>query len=195
MINKIREDLKQISDNFINLQAQASTINDIAKIWINALSSGKKIIFCGNGGSAADAQHLSAELVGKYKVDRNSLPALSLTVNTSTITAISNDYGFEQIFSRQLEGIGNCGDVLVGISTSGNSQNIINAFSTAQKKGIMTVAFTGQSGGHLSKMADISLKAPSEITNNIQELHIASGHIICDIVEKYFLDSNSTSIL
>ena len=175
----------------MNLQAQAVIINEIAKIWIQALSDGHKIIFCGNGGSAADAQHLSAELVGKYKIDRNSLSAISLTTNTSTITAISNDYDFENIFSRQLKGIGNTGDVLVGLSTSGNSQNIINAFKAAKEKEIITVAFTGQSGGKLSNVADISLKVPSDITNNIQEMHIASGHIICDIVEKYFFEQHN----
>lgn len=191
MINKIKKELEIISNNFIHLQQQTETISCIAKSWINAIENGNKIIFCGNGGSAADAQHLSTELMGKYKIIRNPLPAISLTVNTSAITAISNDYGFEKIFSNQLQGIGNKGDVLVGISTSGNSQNIIEAFKIAKERKITTIAFTGQSGGKMIKLADITLNVPSDITNNIQEMHIASGHIICEIVESYFFDKNN----
>ena len=190
MINKIKNDLKIISNNFIVLQEQAETITLIAKTWINAIENGNKIIFCGNGGSAADSQHLSTELMGKYKIIRKPLPAISLTVNTSSITAISNDYGFEKIFANQLEGIGNSGDILVGISTSGMSKNIIEAFKVAKNKQIQTIAFTGRSGGEIIKFADITLNVPSDITNNIQEMHIASGHIICDIVEKYFFDKH-----
>ena len=186
MQNEIRTGLKLISDNFLALEGKAGVIEKIAYSWIEALKDGNKIMFCGNGGSAADSQHLAAELMGKYKIDRNPLPVISLTTDTSSITAIGNDYGYEYVFSRQLKGIGAKGDVLVGISTSGNSKNILEAFKTAKEMGIKTVAFTGKSGGELIKEADLTLNVPSDITNNIQEMHIASGHIICGLVEQYF---------
>lgn len=175
-----------IIENFQNLKALSPTIDQIAQIWIQTLNADNKIIFCGNGGSAADSQHLSAELVGRYKMNRPSLPAVSLTVDTSAITAIANDFGYEQIFARQLEGIGKKGDCLVGISTSGNSQNIVNAFAKAKEIGIKTIAFTGEGGGKMKELADICLNVPSGITNNIQEMHIACGHILCEKVEKHF---------
>jgi len=176
-----------ISNNFIMLKNQhAKTIVKIADAWIKALANGNKVIFCGNGGSAADSQHLAAELMGRYKIDRNPMPALSLTTDTSALTAIGNDYGYEHVFSRPLRGIGVSGDVLVGISTSGNSKNIINAFGIAKEKGITTVAFTGAKGGSMKNIADIALNVPSDITNNIQEMHIACGHMICGIVENHF---------
>ena len=143
-------------------------------------------MFCGNGGSAADSQHLAAELVGRYKINRSAIPAMSLTVDTSALTAIANDFGYEQVFVRQVEGLGKAGDCLVGISTSGNSQNIVNAFLKAKEMGIKTIAFTGEGGGKMRELADICLNVPSSATNNIQEMHIACGHILCDIVEKYF---------
>lgn len=176
-----------ISNNFLMLKTQhAKTIIKIANVWIKALENGNKVIFCGNGGSAADSQHLAAELMGRYKIDRTPMPAISLTTDTSALTAIGNDYGYEHVFSRPLKGIGQKGDVLVGISTSGNSKNIINAFSVAKQKGITTIAFTGNNGGTMKKIADIALNVPSDTTNNIQEMHIACGHIICGIVENYF---------
>ena len=152
-------------------------------MWIEALRNGNKIIFCGNGGSAADSQHLSAELMGRYKFDRHPLPAMSLTTDTSALTAIGNDYGYENVFSRPLKGIGKRGDVLVGISTSGNSRNVLEAFIVAKNMGIRTVAFTGQGGGKMKDAADICLNVPATATNSIQEMHIACGHIICGIVE------------
>lgn len=191
MQNEIRTGLKLISDNFLALEGKAGVIEKIAYSWIEALKDGNKIMFCGNGGSAADSQHLAAELMGKYKIDRNPLPVISLTTDTSSITAIGNDYGYEYVFSRQLKGIGAKGDVLVGISTSGNSKNILEAFKTAKEMGIKTVAFTGKSGGELIKEADLTLNVPSDITNNIQEMHIASGHIICGLVEQYFFLSET----
>ena len=151
-----------------------------------SLAQGNKIMFCGNGGSAADSQHLAAELVGRYKINRSAIPAMSLTVDTSALTAIANDFGYEQVFVRQVEGLGKAGDCLVGISTSGNSQNIVNAFLKAKEMGIKTIAFTGEGGGKMRELADICLNVPSSATNNIQEMHIACGHILCDIVEKYF---------
>lgn len=182
----IEQAFQTISDNFQMLKSKSTIINDIANTWIGALSRGNKVIFCGNGGSAADSQHLAAELMGRYKIDRNPMPAISLTTDTSALTAIGNDYGYEHVFSRPLKGIGQKGDVLVGISTSGNSKNIINAFSVAKQKGITTIAFTGNNGGTMKKIADIALNVPSDTTNNIQEMHIACGHIICGIVENYF---------
>ena len=186
MNNDIKNSLEQISQNFIKLQSKIDIIEKISQLWINALAQGKKVIFCGNGGSAADSQHLAAELMGRYKIDRDPMPAVSLTVDTSALTAIGNDYGYDKVFSRQLRGIGNAGDVLVGISTSGNSKNIIDAFAVAKEKGIKTIAFTGEHGGKMKEIADVCLNVPSNITNNIQEMHIACGHLICGIVEMFF---------
>jgi D-sedoheptulose 7-phosphate isomerase len=150
-------------------------------IYKNSLN---KTILAGNGGSAADAQHIAAELVGRYGFDRPSLPSLALTTDTSNLTAIGNDYGYERVFSRQLEGMGQSGDIFIGISTSGNSQNIINAFEVAKQKGITTVALVGRDGGEMARMADIAIIVPSNDTPRIQESHILIGHIICDIIEK-----------
>lgn len=186
MTTYIKEQFDLIAQNFLKLKEKASTIEQISQIWIEALAQGKKIIFCGNGGSAADSQHLAAELMGRYKFDRAPLPAMSLTVDTSALTAIGNDYGYEKVFSRPLRGIGNPGDVLVGISTSGNSKNILDAFATAKEKGIQTIAFTGEHGGKMKETADVCLNVPSNITNNIQEMHIACGHMICGLVEEHF---------
>lgn len=186
MINMIENAFDEIANNFIQLKQKSLIVERIAEIWIEALANGNKVIFCGNGGSAADSQHLAAELMGRYKFDRSPMPAMSLTVDTSALTAIGNDYGYEKVFSRQLKGIGKTGDVLVGISTSGNSKNILDAFLIAKEIGIKTVAFTGESGGEMLKLADICLNVPSNITNNIQEMHIACGHLICEIVEAHF---------
>lgn len=186
MKDNIKQNLEQISQNFILLQKQIDIIVQIAQIWIESLANGNKVIFCGNGGSAADSQHLAAKLMGRYKIDRNPMPAMSLTVDTSALTAIGNDYGYEKVFSRQLRGIAKKGDVLVGISTSGNSKNIIEAFQIAHSLGVKTVAFTGEGGGRMKEEADICLNVPSTIINNIQEMHIASGHIICGLVEAHF---------
>lgn len=161
----------------------SAQIESAIQLWETALSSGKKIIFCGNGGSAADAQHLSAELMGRFLIDRDPLPALSLTVDTSALTAIGNDYGYEYVFSRQLKGIGAEGDVLVGMSTSGNSKNVVQAFQVAQKMGIKTIALTGVSGGALAALADVLIAIPSRQTNHIQEAHITIGHLMCQAIE------------
>lgn len=143
-----------------------------------------KSIFCGNGGSAADAQHLAAEFVGKYLLERKSLPSLALTTNTSNLTAIGNDYGFEKVFVRQLEGWLNDNDILIGISTSGNSVNIIEAVSYARQRKIRTIGFLGGDGGELKKLVDLPIIVPAKETPRIQECHITIGHIICDLVEK-----------
>ena len=156
----------------------------VAQKCVALYKTDKKTILAGNGGSAADAQHIAAELVGRYGFDRPSIPSLALTTDTSNLTAIGNDYGYEQIFSRQLEGMGQDGDIFIGISTSGNSENIVKAFESAKKKNILTIALTGRDGGLMAKMADISLIVPSNSTPRIQESHILIGHILCDIIEK-----------
>ncbi|MEA2110903.1 MAG: D-sedoheptulose 7-phosphate isomerase [Campylobacterota bacterium] len=159
-------------------------IHDVAAICLGLYQNNKKLLLAGNGGSAADAQHIAAELVGRYGFDRPSLSAFALTTDTSALTAIGNDYGYDKIFSRQLEGVGCSGDIFIGISTSGNSKNLINAFETAKEKGIATVALVGRDGGVMAEMADYSLVVPSSETPRIQESHILIGHIICDIIER-----------
>ncbi len=151
---------------------------------IESLNNGGCIFFCGNGGSASDAQHLSAELSGRFYYDRPPLRSEALHCNTSYVTAVGNDYGYNHIFSRLLEGNGKKGDVLIGLSTSGNSENILNTFVTAKNKGIFTIAMTGESGGKLKNITDILLNVPSANTPRIQESHILIGHIICEYIEK-----------
>ena len=190
----MREDIvKRIEENIgvkksiLNDTHLIDTIERAATVVVTAIKNGNKVIFCGNGGSAADSQHLAAELIGKFYFNRRSLPAVSLTVNTSIITAIGNDFGFDKVFARQLEGIGKAGDVLIGLSTSGNSENLVEAFRLAKELGISTIAFTGESGGILRDLADILINVPSGDTPRIQEAHIMVGHIICELVEKEFL--------
>lgn len=180
----IESEFRNISCNFIHLQALAPQIEEVSVVCIDALKKGHKIMFCGNGGSAADSQHLAAELVGRYKMNRPAMNALALTVDTSILTAVGNDYGYDTIFERQVEGLGKSGDVLIGLSTSGNSKNVLAAFDMAKKKGITTVAMTGQSGGKMKEQADFTINVPSDVTNNIQEMHIAVGHLLCGVIEK-----------
>ena len=159
-------------------------IEEVSRLCVELYRGNNKTILAGNGGSAADAQHIAAEMVGRYGFDRPSLPSLALTTDTSALTAIGNDYGYDKVFSRQLEGMGQSGDIFIGISTSGNSLNIINAFNSAKEKGITTIAMVGKDGGEMAKLADIALVVPSDSTPRIQESHILIGHIICDIIEK-----------
>lgn len=159
-------------------------IEEVSRLCVEVYRNSKKTILAGNGGSAADAQHIAAELVGRYGFDRPSIPSLALTTDTSCLTAIGNDYGYDKIFSRQLEGMGQSGDLFIGISTSGNSKNIINAFEVAKQKGIKSVALVGREGGEMAKIADVAIVVPSDSTPRIQESHILIGHIICDIIEK-----------
>ena len=159
-------------------------LESLAKKCVQVYRANKKTILAGNGGSAADAQHIAAELVGRYGFDRPSIPSLALTTDTSNLTAIGNDYGYDEVFSRQLDGMGQEGDIFFAISTSGNSKNLINAFKVAKRKKITTVALVGKDGGAMAKMADFSLVVPSDATPRIQESHILIGHIICDIIEK-----------
>jgi len=156
----------------------------VAHKCIELYKMGNKTILAGNGGSAADAQHIAAELVGRYGFDRDSIPSLALTTDSSNLTAIGNDYGYDKVFSRQLFGMGQEGDLFIGISTSGNSQNLIEAFLVAKKKNIFTVALVGKDGGRMAELADVALVIPSHDTPRIQESHILIGHILCDIIEK-----------
>lgn len=159
------------------------TIQSVAEVMVNALKDGKRILWCGNGGSAADAQHLAAELSGRFYYDRPPLNSEAMHCNTSYLTAVANDYGYDLIYSRMIDGACKPGDVLVGISTSGNSKNICNAFRKAKDLGVITVAMTGATGGEMKSMADYLLNVPSTDTPRIQESHIMLGHIICEIVE------------
>jgi D-sedoheptulose 7-phosphate isomerase len=160
-----------------------NTIQVIADVCVEALKADKKILFCGNGGSAADAQHLAAEFSGRFYKDRDPLFAEALHVNTSYLTAVANDYSYEQIYSRLIKAKGRTGDVLIGISTSGNSGNIVKAFEQAKVQGMITVAMTGKTGGKMKSLSDYLLNMPSTDTPRIQEAHILIGHIICEIVE------------
>ena len=158
-------------------------VQQVAIAMRDALQNGKKIMFCGNGGSAADSQHLAAELVSKLYYDRPALNAVALTTDTSALTAIGNDYGYDKVFSRQVAAIGQKGDVLIGFSTSGRSKNVILAFEEAKKMGITTVGFLGINGRDIGALSDLQVNIPSDKTPKIQEGHIATGHIVCAIVE------------
>jgi len=169
--------------NFAALADRESKILTAAAMLVAALRSGGKVMFCGNGGSAADAQHLAAELMGRYRYDRSPLPGLALTADTSALTAIGNDYGFELVFARQLRGIARDGDVLVAISTSGRSPNVIEGLRAARDLGVRTIGLTGATGGDMGPLCDVLISVPSTETNHIQEMHIAVGHMMCGIVE------------
>ena len=175
-----------------DLQQDAQLLNDFEH-WVElceqALGAGKKLLFIGNGGSAADAQHLAAELVVRFKLNRRGLPALALTVDSSALTAIGNDFGFDQLFSRQVEALGQPGDVLIALTTSGNSENVVKAVPVAQSLGIRVVAMTGASGGKIADMADMCLRMPSDDTPRIQEAHTLLGHMLCDLLEKRMFTS------
>ncbi len=184
MSDYIREQILGIADNFRALAALSGDIETVARVCTDTLRAGNKIMFCGNGGSAADSQHLAAELVGRYKLNRPAMNALALTVDTSILTAVGNDYGYDTVFARQLEGVGRAGDLLVGLSTSGNSRNIVLAMELARSMGIRTVALTGRGGGAMKEQAGFCIAVPSDATNNIQEMHIAVGHLVCELVEQ-----------
>lgn len=159
------------------------TISACVTVIVNAFNNGNKVLFCGNGGSAADAQHLAAEFSGRFYIDRDALPAEALHCNTSYLTAVGNDYSYDVIYSRLIKGNGKKGDVLIGLSTSGNSSNIVNAFEMAKEKEMITIGFTGFTGGRMKEIADYLLNVPSTDTPRIQESHILLGHIICELVE------------
>jgi len=159
-------------------------IDMFAKKLVETFRRNNKVLFCGNGGSAADAQHIAAELSGRFYLNRKPLYAEALHCNSSYMTSVSNDYGFENVFSRAVEEMAKTGDVLVGISTSGNSGNILNAFDMARKMGIFTIAMTGKDGGKIAPLSDLLINVPSDCTPRIQETHIMIGHIVCELVEK-----------
>ncbi len=164
------------------------TLHDVTAAVVTALKNGNKLLFCGNGGSAADAQHLSAEFTGRFYKDRHALPAEALHVNTSYLTAVANDYSYDVVYSRMVTGIGHKGDVLFGLSTSGNSLNIMNAIEAAKEKGMITVGLTGESGGKMKVICDYMLNVPSTDTPRIQESHILLGHIICQLAEEQYFE-------
>lgn len=167
------------------------TVQDCVQSIVRAFETGKKVLFCGNGGSASDAQHLAAEFSGRFYTDRDALPAEALHCNTSYLTAVANDYSYDVIYSRLIKGIGQEGDVLVGLSTSGNSKNIVNAFEMAREKKMITIGLTGSTGGKLKDLSDFLINIPSDDTPRIQESHITVGHIICQLVEEiYFAETN-----
>ena len=180
----INSTIKEISNNFLKLaEFCEKDIKVASEIMIKSLETGNKIMFCGNGGSAADSQHLSAELLGRYRKNRQPLASIALTTDTSSITAISNDFSFKSIFSRQVEGLGKKGDVLYAISTSGNSENVLEAMRTASNIGIKIIGLTGENDSTMSNLCDCVIKVPAIRPDRIQEMHIAVGQIICEIIE------------
>lgn len=167
----------------LTVSTLGSKIDEAAQMVINAIKNGNKILLFGNGGSASDAQHIAAEFVGRFVKQRRSLPSIALTTDTSALTAIGNDYGYEHVFERQVEGLAVAGDVLIGISTSGNSPNVLKAIELGGAMGCKTIGFLGNDGGTIKGHCDIDLTIPSKITANIQEMHILIGHIICTYVD------------
>ncbi len=182
--------IKTIINNSIAVKQQVlademmiATVKQCVDVIVFAFKSGNKVLFCGNGGSAADAQHLAAEFSGRFYIDRDALPAEALHCNTSYLTAVANDYSYDEIYARLLKGIGIKGDVLIGLSTSGNSKNIVRAFEVAKQKEMTTIGFTGETGGHMKPLSDLLVNIPSTDTPRIQECHMLLGHIICELAE------------
>ena len=170
------------------IETMTQPLEEASKLVIDTLKAGNKVILFGNGGSAADAQHIAAELTGRYKTERRGLPGLALTTDTSALTAIGNDYGYDRVFDRQVESLANKGDLLLGISTSGNSKNVINAFKVGQEIGCKIVGFSGRDGGEMSDYCDVNLIVPSDNTPRIQEMHILFGHTICQLIDNAFTE-------
>lgn len=180
VVASIREAAAQLEQ----LETLAPVITAIAERLIDVLRGGGKVMFCGNGGSAADSQHLAAELEGRFLIDRRPFAAVALTTNTSSLTAIGNDFGFDTVFERQVRGLGRANDALIAISTSGNSANVLRALQAAREIGLVTIGLTGSTGGKMAPLCDLALRIPSPSTPRIQEMHILAGHIVCDIVER-----------
>ena len=189
-MNKIKNIIQSsidVKQQVLQDEGLLQTVDECVKLIVHAFRNGNKLLFCGNGGSAADAQHLAAEFSGRFYLDRDALPAEALHCNTSYMTAVANDYSYDVIYSRLVKGIGIKGDVLIGLSTSGNSKNIVAAFEVAKEKEMITIGFTGETGGILKSLSDYLLNVPSTDTPRIQESHILLGHIICELVEaEYF---------
>jgi len=184
MIENELQDHKRTIEKSIEMMIPQ--IEEASKILVKTLKKGNKVLLCGNGGSAADAQHIAAELTGRYKIERKGLPAIALTTDTSALTAISNDYGYNRVFDRQVEALVREGDLLIGISTSGNSLNIISALLLGKEMGAMTLGFSGKEGGKMNNVCDLNLVIPSDDTPRIQEMHILIGHILCQAVDDAF---------
>lgn len=186
-MNNIKEIIKksiEVKEQILADESFLLKVQQAVEVVTEAFKNGNKVLFCGNGGSAADAQHLAAEFSGRFYKDRTALPADALHCNTSYLTAVANDYSYDVIYSRIIEGMGHKGDVLFGLSTSGNSANIVKAFESAKSKGMLTIGFTGATGGIMKESSDILLNVPSFDTPRIQESHIMLGHIICQFVEE-----------
>lgn len=181
--NELTSHLETINKVIENMQ---ENLENASKLAIETLKNGNKILLCGNGGSAADAQHIAAELIGRYKTERKGLPAIALTTDTSILTSIGNDYGYDRVFDRQIEALANKGDLIIGISTSGNSKNIISALKLGREIGCKTLGFSGRNGGAMNEICDINLVVPSDDTPRIQEMHILFGHIICQIIDSAY---------
>lgn len=185
MKNKIIQDIQEsISVKQAVLKEQVSLIEDAACMVRDAIKGGNKVLFFGNGGSASDSQHLAAEIVGRYEKERKGYPAIALTTDTSILTAVANDYGYDRVFERQIEALGQKGDVAFGISTSGNSKNVLLAIQKAKGLGLKTIGLSGRTGGELKKIVDLAIVIPSQKTARIQEAHIMIGHIICERVDE-----------
>ena len=192
----MKDQIKKLIQASIDVKLQVLANHDLQKtvgecvlVLVKAFKNGNKVLFCGNGGSAADAQHLAAEFSGRFYTDREALPAEALHVNTSYLTSVANDYSYDVVYSRMVSGIGKKGDVLVGLSTSGNSVNIIKAFEAARLKGMPTIGFTGNTGGSMKDYCDYLINIPSTDTPRIQESHILLGHIICQLVEEQYFNT------
>ena len=185
-IKKIISESISVKQKLLSDEKMLKTTKQVVEVIVQSFKTGNRVYFAGNGGSAADAQHLAAEFSGRFYTDRLALPAEALHCNTSYLTAVANDYSFDEIYARLIRGIANAGDVLVGLSTSGNSANIVRAFETAREKKVITIGFTGESGGKLKSVSDYLFNIPSTDTPRIQESHILLGHIVCELVEKQY---------
>ena len=182
LVKSTLEEHRQVVEKMAALEGEIASAGELCG---RALAQGQRIYLCGNGGSAADAQHIAAELIGRFVHDRRALPAIALTTDTSALTAIGNDYGYDEVFSRQVDGLCREGDVLVAISTSGNSGNVLKAVDAAHRAGASVIGLSGKSGGALDSKCDVSLVVPSDVTARIQEMHIVIGHLICALVEEH----------
>lgn len=190
-MNRIKQYLNESADlKRLVAETLSEKIYEATQLIYERVSKGGKLLLMGNGGSAADAQHIAAEWIGRYKVERKALPAIALTVDTSTLTALGNDYGFESIFERQIEALAQAGDIVLGISTSGNSENVIRGFKRANEIGALTIALLGNQGGKIKDHARLAIVVPSTDTARIQEVHITIGHIICEIIEQTLTHEN-----
>jgi len=194
LISDIKKNISesiQVKQNILENPDLLSKISRVSQEIINAFKNDKKVLFCGNGGSAADAQHIAAELSGRFYFDREPLFAEALHVNTSYLTAVANDYSYDEVFSRLVKAKGRAGDILIGISTSGNSKNVIKAIEVANEKGMITIGMTGKTGGKMKEICKYLINVPSTDTPRIQEAHIMIGHIICEIVEKVLFEKHN----